>query len=291
MKKFFLLTLSVGLSMAAFAQLNLPQPSPKATVSQTFGITEIGLVYSSPAVNGRTIWGGLVPYGQVWRAGANAATEISFSTDVMVGGQAVKAGKYALFMLPGEQEWTVIINSNANQWGSTAYKKELDVARFTVKAESLPNVRERLTYYINYQSNEAAEVVMKWEKVKIAFPVTAKTGELAMASLNKYFRNNSGEWMNYASAARYLIENKGSAADALQFANKAVELNSKHFFGHYIKALALEANNNAAEALAAANEAKRIGEAEPSGFYDVYKADIAAKIELWSKAKPAKKKK
>lgn len=290
MKKIFALFLSLSFTAVAFAQLSLPQPSPKASVMQTVGITEISIVYSSPAVKGRTIFGGLEAYGKVWRSGANAATEIHFSTDVMVGGQPVKAGKYALFTIPGESEWTVIINSNANQWGSTAYKQELDVARFTVKAEKLPEVKERLSYYINYVSDNEATIVLKWEKVKISFPVTVNTSELALSGLNKYFRNSPGEWMNYASAARYLLENKGSAADALTYANKAVSLNNKYFFGHYIQSLALAANNMPTEALAAANEAKRIGEAEPSGFYDVYKADIAAKIAEWSKAKPAKKK-
>lgn len=290
MKKLFALFLSLSFTAVAFAQLSLPQPSPKASVMQTVGITEISIVYSSPAVKGRTIFGGLEAYGKVWRSGANSATEIHFSTDVMVGGQAVKAGKYALFTIPGESEWTVIINSNANQWGSTAYKQDLDVARFTVKAEKLAETKERLSYYINCVSDNEASVVLKWEKVKISFPVTINTNELALSGLNKYFRNNAGEWMNYASAARYLLENKGSTTDALMYANKAVSLNSKHFFGHYIQSLALAANGKATEALAAATESKRIGEAEPSGFYDVYKADIAAKIDEWSKAKGTKKK-
>ncbi len=290
MKKLFALFLSLSFTAVAFAQLSLPQPSPKASVMQTVGITEISIVYSSPAVKGRTIFGGLEAYGKVWRSGANSATEIHFSTDVMVGGQAVKAGKYALFTIPGESEWTVIINSNANQWGSTAYKQDLDIARFTVKVEKLAETKERLSYYINYVSDNEAAVMLKWEKVKISFPVTISTNELAMSGLDKYFRNSASEWMNYASAARYLIENNGSSADAMKYANRAVSLNNKHFFGHYIQSLAFAANDKPAEALAAATEAKRIGEAEPSGFYDVYKVDIATKIAEWNKAKPAKKK-
>lgn len=257
---------------------------------QTVGITEISIVYSSPGVKGRTIFGGLEAYGKVWRSGANSATEIHFSTDVMIGGKEVKAGKYALFTIPGETEWTFIINSNANQWGSTSYKQELDVARVVVKAEKLEKTKERLSYYIDYVSDNEANVVLKWENVKVGFPVKINSKELAMSGMNKYFRNSAGEWINYASAARYIIENGGSSADALGYANKAVELNNKHFFSHYIKSLALSANSMPAEALASANEAKRIGDAEPSGFYDVYKADIAAKIAEWSKAKPAKKK-
>lgn len=116
----------------AFSQLVLPQPSPKASVMQVVGVTEVAVTYCSPAVKGRVVWGDLVPFDEVWRTGANSATEISFSTAVQIAGNTVKAGKYALFTIPGRDNWTIILNSNEGQWGSTNYKKELDVVRFAV---------------------------------------------------------------------------------------------------------------------------------------------------------------
>ena len=118
-----------------FAQLEVPQKSPAASAYQKIGITDITVTYSSPSVNEREIWGGLVPYDEVWRTGANKATSIEFSTDVKVEGNEVKAGKYAIFTIPSEKEWTVIFSGNTEQWGSYNYKEEEDVLRIKVKSE------------------------------------------------------------------------------------------------------------------------------------------------------------
>jgi len=124
MKNFKLVFFAVlGLfSATAFAQLNLPQPSPRATVKQVVGVSEITIDYSRPAVKGRKVWGDLVPYGKVWRTGANSATALILSTDAEIGGKLVKKGEYALFSIPGEKEWTIIINTNEGQTGSVKYK-------------------------------------------------------------------------------------------------------------------------------------------------------------------------
>jgi hypothetical protein len=289
MKKLLILAFVLATASAS-AQLNLPQPSPKASVMYTVGLTEVSVVYSSPAVAGRDIWGKLVPYNEVWRTGANSATEISFSTDVMVAGQAVKAGKYALFTIPTTDKWTVILNSNAGQWGSTNYKKELDVVRFEVSPEKLTENKERLGFYINHVSADEAHVVMKWEKVKIKFPVTVDSKAQAFAAINKHFDNTAGDWYPHANAANYLVANGGNLQDALRYANRATELNAKHFMPFWAKARVHEALGQSTEALAAAQAAKKAGEENPSSWYDMTKGDIDAKIAEWSKAKGAKKK-
>lgn len=229
-------------------------------------------------------------YNEVWRTGANSATEISFSTDVMVAGQAVKAGKYALFTIPTADKWTVILNTNAGQWGSTNYKKELDVIRFEVSPEKLTENKERLGFYINHVSADEAHVVMKWEKVKIKFPVTVDSKAQAFAAINKHFDNTAGDWYPHANAANYLVANGGNLQDALRYANRATELNAKHFMPFWAKARVHEALGQPTEALAAAKAAKKAGEENPSSWYDMNKGDIDAKIAEWSKVKGAKKK-
>ncbi len=289
MKKLLILAFVLAAASAS-AQLNLPQPSPKASVMYTVGLTEVSVVYSSPAVAGRDIWGKLVPYNEVWRTGANSATEISFSTDVMVAGQAVKAGKYALFTIPTADKWTVILNTNAGQWGSTNYKKELDVIRFEVSPEKLTENKERLGFYINHVSADEAHVVMKWEKVKIKFPITVDSKAQAFAAINKHFDNTASDWYPHANAANYLVANGGNLQDALRYANRATELNAKHFMPFWAKARVHEALGQPTEALAAAQAAKKAGEENPSSWYDMNKGDIDAKIAEWSKVKGAKKK-
>lgn len=292
MRKIALTTLIIIISatVVGLAQLALPQPSPKASVMYTVGLTEVGITYSSPAVNEREIFGKLVPYGEVWRTGANTATEISFSTDVMVAGKPVKAGKYALFTIPMENSWTVIINSNANQWGSTNYKQELDVVRFEVAPEKMTEKKERLGFYINHVSADEAHVVMKWDRIKIKFPITVDSKAQAFASINKQFENTPADWYPLANAANYLTANGGNAQDALMYASRAVSLNPNHFMAHWAKAKAHEALGQVPEAIAAAEAAKKAGEGNPSGWYDMTKGDIDAKIAAWSKIKPAKKK-
>ncbi|MFN3529993.1 MAG: DUF2911 domain-containing protein [Bacteroidia bacterium] len=292
MRKIALATLFIIFSatMVTLAQLALPQPSPKASVMYTVGLTEVAVTYSSPAVNGREIWGNLVPYNEVWRTGANTATEISFSTDVLVAGKEVKAGKYALFTIPMADKWTVILNSNAGQWGSTNYKKELDVIRFEVQPEKLQDSKERLGFYINHVSADEAHVVMKWEKLKLKFPVNVDSKSQAFASINKHFNNTPADWYPYANACNYLLANGGDAKDALMYANRATSLNPNHFMAHWAKARAHAALGEPKEATAAAQAAKAAGEASPSGWYAMNKAEIEASIASWSKEKPARKK-
>lgn len=292
MRKIALSTLLIiiSASMVTLAQLALPQPSPKASVMYTVGLTEVAVTYSSPAVNGREIFGKLVPFGDVWRTGANTATEISFSTDVMVAGKAVKAGKYALFTIPTESSWTVILNSNAGQWGSTNYKKDLDVLRFEVAPEKLTEPKERLGFYINHVSADEAHVVMKWDRTKIKFPVTVDSKAQAFASINKQFENTPADWYPLANAANYITANGGNANDALMYATRATVLNPKHFMAHWAKAKAHEALGQVPEAIASAQAAHKAGAESPSGWYDMTKPEIDEKLAAWSKIKPAKKK-
>lgn len=293
MKKSFFL--AAMFTFGALASVNaqsvqLPQPSPAASVSLVTGITEIKIDYSSPAVKGRSVYGGLVPWGEVWRTGANSATSISFSTDVMIDGKSVKAGKYALFTIPNQNEWTIILNSNEGQWGSTNYKKELDVLRFTVAPETLTNARERLGFSLDLISDNEAHIVFGWDKMGFRFPVKVETSKLVLAGINKFYHFDNASWYANANSAIYLAKEKAELPRALMLADLAVS-QSDHFYSRWAKAKVLEAMGDVQGAIAAGNEAKAIGTKNPSSFFDVYKGQIDAALSEWAAIKPAKKKK
>ena len=147
--------------------------SPKASVSQTVGFTDITISYSRPGVKGRKIWGGLVPYDKVWRAGANEATKITFSTDVVIEGKKLPAGAYGFFAIPGKDTWTLIFNKVADQWGAFEYNEAEDALRINVKPEK-NNFTEWLRYEITKTSDTTATISLEWENLKVPFKVEVK---------------------------------------------------------------------------------------------------------------------
>jgi len=274
--KSLLLGSILGLSaLTAYSQSpTLPAPSPAASTSQVFGITKIEINYSSPGVKGRQIWGALVPFDSVWRTGANQATNISFSTDVMINGATIKKGKYALLTIPGKSSWTIIFNSDAEQFGSFSYKKSLDVARFTVAPQSA-DMKERMAFMIDATSDSTAMVTLCWEKLKVGFNVMANTKALVEKSIENFADNN---WRTYANAANYNIDNNLDLKKAENWAQLSITLKDNHFFNHYVMARVLQAEGNNKEALKYATEAKSIGDKANDGFYNEYKDQIAKLI-------------
>jgi hypothetical protein len=145
--------------------------SPKAMVEQTVGFTEVTIDYSRPGVKGRKIWGGLVPYNVVWRAGANEATKITFSTNVKIDGKKLKAGSYGFFAIPGQKTWILIFNKVANQWGAFEYNDVEDALRIEVTPMQNNCWQEWLAYTINKSSDNKAVIMLEWEKLKVPFNV------------------------------------------------------------------------------------------------------------------------
>ena len=158
---------------SSYAQENKIRLSPKASVMQTVGFTDVTIDYSRPGVKGRTIWGALVPYNKVWRAGANEATTINFSTDVTIEGKNLPAGKYGFFTIPNKDSWTLIFNKVADQWGAFQYNEAEDALRITVKPES-NNFREWLAYTITKTGDKSAVISLEWEKLKVPFKIEVK---------------------------------------------------------------------------------------------------------------------
>ncbi len=235
-----------------FAPLNIPQPSPEASVGQTVGITVIKISYHRPAVNKRKVWGDLVPYNEVWRAGANENTTISFSTDVTVSGQKLAAGTYGLHMLPSEKDWTVIFSNQAAAWGSFSYDQKEDALRITATPQPA-EFQERLGYTLDEPTDTSVQATMRWEKVKIAFPIAVDTPQAVVASLRRELRGLPRfSWQGWNQAAAYCLRNNVNLDEALEWSNQSLAI-AETFTNLRVKAALLEkkGDTKTAEALRA----------------------------------------
>jgi hypothetical protein len=214
-----------GMLMMAFGQeqIQTPRPSPVATLAQQIGVMDVTVKYSRPGIKDREIYGGLVPFGELWRTGANATTSFKFSDDFTIEGNNVPAGEYGLYTIPGQDEWTIIFNKNLG-WGTGAYKEEDDVARFTVKPEKMAHTVETFTIEFDHIRDNWAFVVLTWEntlvKFKIEFDVDAKVMtqiEKEMADPEKTHDNN------FFAAADYYYNHDKDLNKALAWVNTAIE--------------------------------------------------------------------
>lgn len=262
-----------ALTSTAFAQqLELPRPSPNAKVSQFIGLTEVSVDYSSPGVKGRKIWGGVVPYNQIWRAGANAATKITFAKDVTIDGKPIAAGSYAFFVLPTPTKWTLILNKNANQFGAFTYKKDDDVLRVDVRPQPAP-MRERLAYQFSSFNDAGGSLDLEWEKVRVSLPIKVHTDEQVAANIKAFENNGWGAW---AQAARWELERK-NVDEGLKLVDTSIQL-KETWLNTFIKAQLVAARGNYKEALPLAEKAKEMGEKDNDFFL---KGDVDAAIKAW----------
>ena len=222
-----MMTLS-GASLSQSLVLDLPDQSQRAEVSQKIGITNITIKYHRPIVNDRKIWGGLVPYGQVWRAGANFNTMISFTDPVTIEGQPLAAGTYGLHMIPNANEWTIIFSKNSSSWGSFTYDQAEDALRVNVKPATV-DMHNALTYDFDQLTPNSAVVELEWEKVAVPFKVAVDVHSTVQASLKKQLRNLSQyTWMSWDDAANYLLAEKVALDDALSYTNKSIQTEDRY---------------------------------------------------------------
>jgi hypothetical protein len=222
-----MMTLS-GASLAQSLVLDLPDQSQRAEVSQKIGVTTITIKYHRPLVNDRKVWGGLVPYGQVWRAGANFNTMISFTDPVTIEGQPLAAGTYGLHMIPNADEWTIIFSKNSTSWGSFTYDQAEDALRVNVKPATA-DMHNALTYDFDELTPNSTVVELKWEKVAVPFKVAVDVHSTVQASLKKQLRNLSQyTWMSWDDAANYLLAEKVALDDALSYANKSIQTEDRY---------------------------------------------------------------
>jgi hypothetical protein len=242
----FLLTAVVLGAVPASAQppLELPQPSPAASVSQRIGLTDITITYHRPAVNKRQVWGQLVPYGQVWRAGANENTVITFSTPVSVGGQRLPSGSYGLHMIPTEHDWTIILNKEAHAWGSFFYDQTDDAVRLNVTPRTA-EFEERLSYSLDATSDAGAVATLRWAALAVPFEIGVDTPQVVAASLREQLHGLPGfAWQSNAQAATWCARHDVALDEAVAWADKAVKLN-ENFTTLNARALVAEKKSDA----------------------------------------------
>jgi len=258
-----LLALSL-LALPVLAQeAQLPRPSPNAKVTQTVGLTDITVDYSSPGVKGRKIWGALVPFGEVWRAGANATTKLTFSKDVSIGGAAVPAGSYALFVLPAKTGgFTFIINKDFLQGGAFKYNKDLDVARVDVKPTVVP-LQERLAYGFSDFSDTEAKLDLTWEKVRLSLPIKLNTDAQVAATTKRLLES---AWEGPNNVARYLLAQKRDLDQALAAADRSIAI-QETWLNVWTKAQLLAAMGNTKDAYPLAQKAQALGEKVGDDFF------------------------
>lgn len=229
MKKIMLSLAVLGMSFNASAQIQTPQPSPFSKVEQKVGLTDVTLEYSRPNMRGRTIFGDLVPYGKVWRLGANNNTKITFSTDVTVDGKELKAGAYALFAIPNENSWDIVFYSNASNWGAP---QELDESKIVAKVAAeiypLPMDIETFTMTFDDLSSNGATLGIMWANTYAGIKFEVPTDKMVGASIDKVM-NGPGAGDYYAAAVYYLQEGK-DAKQAKTWIDKAMSMTPKPAF-------------------------------------------------------------
>jgi hypothetical protein len=269
-----LLAIPLSASSASAQALELPSLSPHARVDQRVGLTDLSIDYSSPGVKGRKIWGDLVPYDKVWRAGANAATKLTASRDFSFGGTAMKAGTYSIFVIPTKAQWTVLLNSDPAV-SAEDHDAKKDVARFTVAPAALAAPRERLIYLFNDTQDDRTSLDLEWERVRIRVPITVDTKAQMTAAIEKA----TGEvWRPHAGAASYYF-NAGDYDRALSFVDKSIALAS-NWRNEWLRAQILGKKGKKAEATAAANRALTLGKGDET-FERFIKVDIAKAMAGW----------
>jgi tetratricopeptide (TPR) repeat protein len=249
-----LMAVMSGVCPAQSMVLDLPRGSQRAEVSQRIGITDITINYHRPLAKDRKIWGELVPYGQVWRAGANENTTITFSDPVLIEGKPLDKGTYGLHMIPNADECTIIFSKNSTSWGSFTYDQAEDALRVTVKPTAA-DVHNALTYDFDQLQPDSAVVELEWEKIAVPFKVSVDVHGVVQASLKKQLRNLSQyTWMSGDDAANYLLAEKIALDDALTYANKSIE-NEDRYDNEMTKSNVLTALNRTDEAAAAQKKA------------------------------------
>ncbi len=249
--------LFAGAALHAQTDLKLPEASQAAQVEQRLGVTDIRITYHRPLVNGRKIWGALVPLGQVWRAGANENTAIEFSTPVSVEGKAIPAGKYGLHMIPSAEQWTIIFSKISAAWGSYTYSETEDALRVTVKPRE-NEMEEALEYEFEDLKSDSVAVTLKWEKLAVPFHVTVTDADTVLPSLRNELRGRSQySWGPPNEAAQYCLTKKIALHEGLKWAELSIQ-NEERFENLSTKADLLKAVNKPDEAKTAWNRALEI---------------------------------
>jgi len=243
-----------AITITAQQNLKTPQPSQQASVSQRIGLTDIVVNYHRPAVNKRLVWGEIVPYDQVWRAGANENTTISFSTDVMIENNKVATGMYGLHMIPTKDSWTIILSKDNAAWGSYFYNEKNDAIRFTVNPNS-SDFQEWLSYSFDQLSAKSTTLVLKWEKLSIPINIEVDVNETVIANMERELTGIPGFfWQGWNQIALYALTNNYNLEKASVWVERSIGIN-KNLTNMMTKSLILESMGKSQDAKKIKDEA------------------------------------
>ncbi len=284
MKKSFLSLitfLAAGLLSMAIAQIKTPAASPTAKITQNVGLTDITVEYSRPSVKGRTIFGGLVPFGEMWRTGANKNTIVTFSAPVKIGGKDLKAGSYSLFTVPGKTEWDIIFYTDTENWGvPQKWDETKEAVRFKVKSESFPMNIESFMIDLGDLTNDGLVFGIGWEKTWVSFPIKLTTDEVVSASIQKTMAGPSGD--DYYNAGRYYFEAGKDLKQAYDWIHKSNEMDGADpkFWKLRQESLVLAAQGKYKDAVAVAEKSKALAITAGNKDYERMNTDSIAE---WKK--------
>lgn len=270
MKKlsFFTALFTLVSLMPAFSQIKTPQPSPTSQVTQEVGLIKVDLDYSRPSAKGRKIYGDLVPFGALWRTGANASTKVTFSDEASVGGTKLAKGMYALYTIPGEKEWTIIFYKNTTLWGAPAadeFKEEDVAARFNVPVKMVSDKVETFTMNFSNLKNDGADLEIIWENTKVAVPIKVDTDAKVVADIKATMDGPSAN--AYWAAGRYYFDEKKDMKQALEWVSKAMEKGGEKFWMLRVKAQIQAELGQIKEAIATAEKSAELAKAENNNDY------------------------
>lgn len=290
LKNTYLWAVALLFSTTAVAQIDVPQPSPLGSISQKVGLTDLTLTYSRPSMKGRTVFGELVAFGEMWRLGANNSTKLKTSTNITINGTEVPAGEYALYAIPNPESWTFIIHKNTSHWGlGDKYDPAEDLARIEIPVDHMPEMVETMTFTISDISTEDCNIVFTWENTKVVLKVHTDTDEAVMAEIDKKMKGVSSA--TYYQAARYYLDNDKDMNKALEWINLSLVENDK-FWVHRQKALILAKLARYEEAVASAEKSKAMAlEAKNNDYVRMNDKSIEEWTKLIPPPAPAGKKK
>lgn len=264
MKKIIITAAAVFALLSADAQLRTPAPSPTQTIKQDFGLASVELSYSRPAMKGRKVFGDLVPFGKVWRTGANSATTINFGEEVTIGGKKIPAGKYGLLSIPDKNSWTLIISKQLDVTSPAAYKQDMDVVRVDAKTMKMDDNMESFTMQFVNVKPTSCELHIMWENTAVALPITVDVETKVMAQIDQLMNKDNRPYFN---AAMYYLDNGKDLNQALAWFDKAVEAQPTAFWIHHQRANCLAKLGKKEDAKKAAEKSKELAAAAKNDDY------------------------
>ena len=258
----------------------MPRPSPKASISQTIGVTKIDINYSRPKAKGRPIFGALVPYEKVWRTGANESTNITFEHDVVFGDKAVKAGSYALLSIPNKNSWTIILNNDYKQFGAYNYSQQKDAIRVQVKPETSSFFNMFTIMFSNVELS-SGNLELRWENTLIKIPIQMDTDAITIKEFEKADQKISDYWYTFSAAGHYYHEIKKDDVKAIEYLNKAIGLKAPNPSPWMLKSQILANAGKYKEAIEVAKEALEISKTNKEFHFEIEENETA--IKEWQK--------